>query len=236
VERARAAARSAAAAFAGLPAASVRDPLLASGRALRWSWIELQDHGYADEAWPMVAHALGLELPPPARSARPDLKVIGTACAATTSGVQCTTGGEVQLRFASGELVTARGATAVELASSVLDVLPAELAGCIVGSTPDGSFAAARIDRTQGAMSVSAGAAGLSLRGSFPTPGFRPRIVLDFAGNELRVLVQPVAESGAPADFTERIPLPKRLPRRRYEVEVLDADGALLAAAALDRR
>jgi hypothetical protein len=222
-------ARQAALAFAGLPAASAHDPALAASRALRFTWQRYQDHGVVDEAWPQVAFALGLEVPPPSRGARPEVQIDGSACAANISGLECTTGGSATVRL-DGTAFSASGASAGALASALLDALPAGFVGCILDA------GLLRIDRRGGAFDVAVESGALTIRGSFPAEGSRPQILLGFAGNELRVLVRPVADASAPASFTETIPLPRRLPRRLYEIEVEDAEGNLLAAAALDAR
>ena len=223
-------ARRAALAFAGLPAASPRDPALAAARALRFTWQRYQDHGAVDEAWPQVAFALGIELPPPSRGARPQIDIEdGSNCAASVFGIECTRGGSVTATL-DGVAVTAAGATPAALASALLDALPAGLAGCILDA------GLLRIDRVSGSYAVSVGDGALTVRGSFPSPGSRPQVVEGFVGNELRVLVRPVPDASAAAAFTETVPLPRRLPRRRYEVEVEDEGGALLAAAGLDAR
>lgn len=227
-QRARAAATRSAQAFSGLPAASAQDVSRAAARALRWSFIQLQDFGGVDEAWPMVAQVLGVELPPLARSGRPDLAVEGAACTATPGGLQCTSGGSVRLRL-DDATIEAKGGDAASLLTSVLDALPRGIVGCAIDA------GALRIDRTAGDVQVEVTPSALVLRGKLSAPGLRPQIVVGFQGNELRVLVRPVADLSAKAAFVESIPLSRRLPKRRYEVEVVDEAGTLLGAAALDR-
>ncbi len=222
-------AQKAALAFAGLPAAGARDPSLAAARALRFTWQRFQDHGYLDEAWPQVAFALGIELPPPSRSARPEVEVDGPACAPNVFGIECTSGGTVTARL-DGVSFGASGKTPATLAAALLDALPSGFVGCI---TDAGLL---RIDREGGTFQVAVENGALTVRGSFPAPGSRPQVVVGFVGNELRVLVRPFADPSAPTGFTETIPLPRRLPRRLYEVEVEDTGGTLLGAAALDAR
>lgn len=222
-------ARKAALAFAGLPAAGERDPSMAAARALRFTWQRYQDHGHLDEAWPQVAFALGIELPQPARSARPDVEVDGPACAPSFFGIECQGGGAVTVRV-DGISFAASGKTRGALASALLDALPPGFAGCITGP------GLLRIDRAAAKFEVAVGQGALTVRGSYPLPGSRPQVVMGFVGNELRLLVRPSPDASAPASFTETVPIPRRLPHRRYEVEVEDADGALLAAATLDAR
>ncbi len=223
-------ARKAALAFAGLPASSVRDPALAAARALRFTWQRYEDHGVIDESWPQVAFALGLEVPPPARSARPEIVMDeGAPCTPNLSGIECTMGGLIAAQL-DGVPFNATGTSAASLATALLNALPAGFVGCLTDARR------LRIDRKGGAFGVTVGSEALTVRGSFPAPGSRPQVVVGFAGNELRILVRAVADASAPASFTETIPLPRRLPRRLYEVEVEDPAGNLLAAAALDAR
>ena len=227
-ERARAAAARSAQEFSGLPAASAQDVARAAGRALRWSFIQLVDFGGADEAWPMLARMIGVEVPPPARSGRPDLSVEGTACTPAPAGLQCSTGGKVRVHL-DDQTLEARGADAASLISAILDALPAHTAGCDLGA---GTL---RIDRTRGSVQVEVTPDALVLRGQLPAPGLRPQLVVGYQGNELRILLRTVADPAAQAAFVETVPLSRRLPKRRYEVEVVDEGAALLGAASLDR-
>lgn len=226
---AKALARKAALAFAGLPAADARDPWLAAARALRFTWQRYQDHAFVDEAWPQVAFALGIELPPPTRGARPEVEIDGAACVPNVSGLECASGGAVAVRL-DGVAFRASGDTPGALAKALLDALPAGFAGYLADT------ALLHVDRTAGPFAVGVENGALIVRGSFPAAGSRPQIVLGFVGSELRVMVRAVADPSAPAGFVETVPLPRRLPRRRYEVEVEDTEGALLAAATLDAR
>ena len=177
-----------------LTAVLLADPGLAAARALRFGWQRHQDFGPVDEAWPMVAFALGVEQPPPARGATPVIDIEdGSNCQATMIGVQCTRGGSVTVRL-DGTAISASGTTPLALAVAIANNLPAAFAGC----STDLGFV--RIDRAAGsvaarsvAVAVERGA--LIVRGSFPAPGTRPRIVVGFAGNELRVLIKPVGNN-----------------------------------------
>ena len=60
--------------------------------------------------------------------------------------------------------------------------------------------------------------------------------LLDFQGNELRVLVRAERDASAGAAFEAIVGLPRRLPARYYEVQVIDEGGVLRAAGALDHR
>lgn len=246
-------AKDAALSFTGLPAASFRDPSRAAGRALRFAWRSWADHAWPDEAWPMVAHLLGVEEPPVARAAPPDLTIVssaGLACAVWPTGVQCSgtaTSSTLQLTLDGRplEVLLPPQATAATALDALLTALPASAAGCVIESSADGTFALARLDRSSPPAPANAllsqvlldtSVSPPLLTGMFANPGSQPRLVVDYSGNELRILVQPVANPDAGASFRVEVPLPSRLPHRRFEAQVVDADNTLRAAAPLDRR
>jgi|GEM_PF-1905799 len=238
--------------FSGLPAAGRRDASRAAGRALRFAFRQWVDHARPDEAWPRVARLLGVEEPPAARNEPPDLSVVetpGLSCSFSASGLSCsgTSSGPLQLILEGQPLTVpvASGATAKEALEQLFSALPGSVAGCLIDSSADGLSAVARLDRAQPSAPDGTKLAKLSLdtsvsppvlSGEFALTGLVPRVVLDYSENELRLLVQPVADPAGVTNFRLEVPLPKRLPHRQYELQIVEEDGSLRAAAALDRR